>query len=247
MLSDLNLEKLEKKYLDYIVTSLQQNLKKVINGLNSRILILNDWKAEFLRTAREGYKSSDLDTGAERIFHHVFAPMFQFPNTCPIGSDMVYAIEDRAIIHIEVKTSLKTNPDYKGKVQLGKNQVSYGTSRFKPDLPCVYKSIDAVTLTYAIQIVHEHMQPKITALSVICVPNGQLLGHYGESILNAGKLGWKKANDIRYVYAKQPYFLLLRERYKEDYFRIEVLVLDKSFSIKELTGKNLQLIPYKTI
>jgi len=110
MIGDLKLEELEKRYLDYIVTSLRQDLSGLIKGLNSRIKILNDWKKGFLRTAREGYKASDLDAGAERIFHHLFTPMFKFPNSCPIGSDLMYQTED-AIVHIEIKTNLVTNPD----------------------------------------------------------------------------------------------------------------------------------------
>lgn len=248
MLNDLQLEELEYRYLNYIVTALRQDLNKTIEGLNSRIKILNDWKKEFLATARKGHKHpSDLDTGAERIFHNLFAPKFSFPNTTPIGSDMVYEIEDEAIIHIEVKTSLRTNPDYKGKVQLGRNQVSYRTSRFKPCLPALYRSIHVPTLTYVIQIVHEHMQAKINALNVICVPNGRLFSHYGDSILNAGKGGWKKAKDIRYCYAKQPLFLLLTQRDRRDIFRIEILLLSKNMTIKNLTGKKLSLRPYRYI
>ncbi|MEW6409043.1 MAG: hypothetical protein AB1488_02885 [Nitrospirota bacterium] len=248
MLNDFELEELEKKYLDYIVTSLQQDLRKVMTGLNSRIKILNDWKTQFLNTARKSHKQpSDLDTGAERVFHNLFAPMFRFPNTCPIGSDMVYEIEGQAIIHIEVKTTLITNPDFKGKVQLGRNQISYQTTKFKPSIPPIYKSISVPALTYVIQIVHEHMKPKINALNVICIPNGQLSKYYGEIILNAGKRGWTKANDIRYSYAKQPLFLLLTERDKRDIFRIEILLLDKNLTIKDLTGKDLSLKPYKII
>ncbi|MDI6735303.1 MAG: hypothetical protein QME42_03760 [bacterium] len=218
----------------------------LIQGLNSRIKILNDWKSEFLKTARAGYNASDLDAGAERIFHHFFTPMFKFPNSCPIGSDLMYQTED-AIIHIEIKTNLITNPDYKGKVQLGRNQISYDVDNFKPNLPPLYKSVGLSTLTYVIQIVHEHMSPKINALNVICIPNGRLLKHYGDEILQAGKGGWSKATDIRYNYAKQPYFVLLKKRYKKEIFRIEVLALDKNFSIKDLVGKELLITPYRII
>ena len=211
MIEDLELEVLEKRYLDYIVTSLRQDLKGLLNGLNSRIKILDDWKNEFLLTSRVGYNSSDLDAGAERIFHHIFTPMFKFPNSCPIGSDLMYKTDD-AIVHIEIKTNLLTNPDYKGKVQLGRNQISYGITKFKPNLPSVYHSINSPTLTYVIQIVHEHMNPKINALSVICIPNGQLFKHYGKNILQAGKSGWAKSRDIRYNYAREPNFVLLSER-----------------------------------
>ena len=246
MIKDFKLEELEKRYLDYIVISLRQDLKGLIRGLNSRIKILNDWKSEFLETARAGYNASDLDAGAERIFHHLFTPMFKFSNSCPIGSDLMYQTED-AIVHIEIKTNLITNPDYRGKVQLGRNQISYETTKFKPNLPFLYKSVSLPTLTYVIQIVHEHMSPKINALSVICIPNGQLLKYYGEKILQAGKGGWLKAIDIRYNYAKGPYFILLKKRYNREIFRIEVLTLDKNFSIKELTGKDLPITPYRTI
>jgi hypothetical protein len=246
MISDINLEELEKRYLDYIVTSLRQDLEGLVNGLNSRIQILNDWKNEFLRTARKGYKASDLDAGAERIFHHLFTPMFKFPNSCPIGSDLMYHAGD-AILHIEIKTNLRTNPDYKGKVQLGRNQISYSLTNFKPNLPPSYTSVGLPTLTYGIQIVHEHMSPKINALNVICIPNGQLFPHYGSKILQAGKGGWAKATDIRYKYAEEPRFLLLSQKYQRDMFRIEILLLDKNFSIKDLTGKNLRITPFKIL
>jgi len=246
MINDINLEKLEKLYFDYIVTFLKQDLDGLIDGLNSRIKILNDWKNEFLRTARAGYNASDLDAGAERIFHHLFTPLFKFPNSCPIGSDLMYQTGE-AIVHIEIKTNLVTNPDYKGKVQLGRNQISYGFAKFKPNLPSNYTSVDLPTLTYVIQIIHEHMSPKINALNVICIPNGQLFKYYGSKILKAGKGGWKRAADIRYKYAEEPRFLLLSKEYEKDIFRIEVLILDKNLSIKKLTGKDLPISPYKTI
>lgn len=107
MLSDIDLEELEKRYLDYITTALRGDLKRVIDGLNSRLQILNDWRNEFLRTARKGQKQpSDLDAGAERIFHHFFKKIFEFPNTCPIGADLMYQLEE-AIVHIEIKTTFK--------------------------------------------------------------------------------------------------------------------------------------------
>ena len=247
MLNDLELEELEKRYFDYIITSLRQDLEKVTEGLGSRIKILNDWRSKFLKTATKSHRQpSDLDAGAERIFHHLFAPMFKFPNSCPIGSDLMYQVEE-AIIHIEVKTTLITNPDFVGKVNLGRNQVSYFRKEFKPNLPTLYKSVNAPALTYVIQIIHKHMQPKIYALNVICIPNGRLFPHYGESILRAGKGGWAKATDIRYHYAEEPHFKLLTKRYNKEIFRIETLLLDSKFRIKQMTGKDLPLVPYKII
>ncbi len=249
MIEDIDLEALEKEVFDYIIRALKQDLSSVIKGLNSRIEILNDWKTQFEKTARKNYKSSDLDTGAERIFHHLFHPMFRFPNSCPIGSDMMFKTDD-AIIHIEVKTTLIDNPDYKGKVQLGRNQISYAFSPiFEPNLPksYSYKKSNLPTLTYVIQIVHEHMKPKLAALNVICIPNGQLYEHYGPNILNAGKAGWLKANDIRYNYIKEPKFVLLSKRDNKNIFRIEILLIDENFKVKDITGKDIEIKPYKTI
>ncbi len=246
MISDIQLEQLEKKYLDHIVTNLYQDVPGLINGLNSRIKILNDWKNQFLKTARKGYNASDLEAGAERIFHHFFFNVFKFPNSCPIGSDLMYKAPD-AIIHIEIKTSLLTNPDYRGKIQLGRNQLSYERTSFTPNLPSFYESISKPALTYAIQIVHEHMSPKVNAISVICIPNGKLFDHYGEKILQAGKGGYKKGSDIRYNYSRNPYFILLKKRDKKEIFRIEILALEKNFNIQKLTGKKFNIAPHVMI
>lgn len=89
MLSDIELEEIEIEYFRYIRTFLRANLYPIIDGLNSRIKILNDWHQKFLKTARSGYKASDLDTGAERVFHHFFASILHLPNSSPIGSDLM--------------------------------------------------------------------------------------------------------------------------------------------------------------
>jgi len=78
MLNDIELEKKEKQYFDLILLHLKQDLNSLMDGLNSRIKILNNWYDNFIKTARSGYKSSDLDTGAERIFHHFFASILMF-------------------------------------------------------------------------------------------------------------------------------------------------------------------------
>lgn len=246
MINLLDIENREKKYLDFIVTFLNQDINSLIKGLNSRIELLNDWKDEFIKTAREGYSSSDLDSGAERIFHHIFTPIFKFPNSTPIGSDLMYSTDD-AIIHIEIKTNLNTNQDYKGKIQLGRNQTSYKSRKFVPNLKAIYKSVQLPTLTYAIQIVHEHMSKIINALSVISVPNGLLHKYYGDNILQAGKHGWKKLTDIRYNFVNEPYFKLLTKNENREIFRVEVLFLNKNFSIKDLFGRELNIKPHKVL
>jgi len=237
MLNDFELEVIERDYFKYILTFLRANLTPIINGLNSRIKILNDWYRKFVKTAgRSRKRPSDLDAGAERIFHHFFASILHLPNSSPIGSDLMFEAPD-AFIHIEVKTALIDNPaDYKGKINIAINQTSYGAKGvFAPNLPQYYKpqgDIEKVCLTYIIQIIHEHAKPNIKALVLACVPNGQLYSVYGKSIFRAGKT---KRTSFRYMYSADPYFKLLTKRYKEKIFRVELVYLDKGLNAKDIT------------
>jgi len=245
MLNDFELEKKERQYFELILLHLKQDLNILIEGLNSRIKILNDWYSNFIKTARKSYKQSDLDIGAERIFHHFFAPILRFPNSAPIGSDLMFELPD-SFIHIEIKTSLIDNPsDYKGKINIGINQTSYKVNKiFSPNLPQYYKissDIEKPCLTYIIQIVHEHAKPNIKAFKLVCIPNGQLYSHYGKSIFKSGKGGYKKAKDFRYNYSVEPLFKLLSRKYNEKIFRVELIYLDKDTKKEEIT--NLSDVP----
>ena len=245
MLNDFELEKKERQYFDLILLHLKQDLSALIDGLNSRIKILNNWYDNFIKTARKGYKASDLDIGAERIFHHFFASILRFPNSSPVGSDLMFELPD-AFLHIEIKTALIDNPlDYKGKINVAINQASYGVNKlFSPNLPHYYQTSpkkEKPCLTYIILIVHEHAKPHIKALKLVCIPNGQLYSHYGKSIFKSGKGGYAKAKDFRYNYSALPYFKLLSERYKEKIFRIELMYLVKGEKKDHIT--NLSDVP----
>lgn len=136
MLSDFELEMIERDYFKYILTFLRANLRPIIEGLNSRIKILNDWYDNFIKT--KSNESSDLDVGAERVFHRFFASILHLPNSSPLGSDLMFEAPD-AFIHIEVKTAVIGNfQDYKGKINIGNNQTSYKLKGFIPNLPQYY-------------------------------------------------------------------------------------------------------------
>jgi hypothetical protein len=245
MLNDFDLEEIEREYFKYILTFLRANLNPIIAGLNSRIKILNDWYEKFVKTARSGYKASDLDVGAERVFHHFFASILSLPNSSPLGSDLMFEAPD-ALIHIEVKTALIDNPaDYKGKINIAINQTSYEIKGlFTPNLPQYYNpkgNDNKPCLTYIIQIVHEHAKPNIKALKLVCIPNGQLYSHYGKGIFKSGKAGYAKGKDFRYSYSTEPYFKLLSERYKVKMFRVELIYLGKELKPEDIT--NLPDVP----
>jgi hypothetical protein len=53
MLSDFELEKKERQYFEFILIRLKQDLNALIDGLNSRIKILNDWYDKFYKNSKK--------------------------------------------------------------------------------------------------------------------------------------------------------------------------------------------------
>ena len=91
------IEEVEYRYFTSIKTQMLSRVNSILKFLNSRIDIINDWRNQFLQTSRRGYRQSDLDKGAERIFHNMI-----------------------------IKTALLENTsDYKGVINISKNQTSY--------------------------------------------------------------------------------------------------------------------------
>ena len=195
------IEEVEYRYFTSIKTQMLSRVNSILKFLNSRIDIINDWRNQFLQTSRRGYRQSDLDKGAERIFHNWASSFFQNPNSTPIGADLVFDSDEGFRIHIDIKTALLENTsDYKGVINISKNQTSYSIpNKFKGNLPTKYKD-GKITLTYIIQVIHEHFSKKIHAIVLACIPNGKLSNIYGDEIMKAGKGGWKKAKDFRFCY-----------------------------------------------
>ncbi len=209
-------------------------------GRNGILIELVPDYLEIIKKRCDRKHPSDLDTGAERIFHHLFASILHIPNSSPIGSDLMFEVYD-AFIHIEIKTALIDNPaDYKGKINVALNQTSYKVNKiFTPNLPYYYNpegDNKKPCLTYIIQIIHEHAKPNIKALKLVCLPNGQLFSHYGKGIVKSGKGGYEKAKDFRFHYSTEPYFKLLSEQYNKKIFRVELVFLAKDLDAKNITG-----------
>ena len=238
------LERFERRYFEFILTALKENIKDVMEGLHSRLAIKDDWYEKFVRTARAGYEASDLEKGAERIFFWIYDKLLRHPNSSPIGADMLYETAD-AFLHIDVKTSVITNPaDYKGLMNIGQNQTSYKPNdiNFEPNLPTYYSTtfrhpetdemLNKPCLTYFIHIIHKQGEKPIYAILLICMPKGELEPIYGEfNIINAGKSG--RGKDIRYAYWRCPYFKLLSTPSRFIY-RVEFVHLHPEKSQEEI-------------
>lgn len=222
-LDDVELEKLEKGYLRFISLYLRQGCSSLIEEVGSLI-------------------ESQKDLGL--FFHYFLKPIFTYPVSLPSDGCLMFELPD-AFIQIEIKTALIDNPaDYKGKINIAINQTSYSLRNlFTPNLPKYYRpqgETEKPCLTYVIQIIHEHAKPNIKALKLVCVPNGQLYRHYGKSVFKSGKGGYKKAKDFRYQYSAEPYFKLLKKKYDEEIFRVELVYLAKNLKPEETTGlKNI--------
>lgn len=131
------IEQIEFKYLNKYYHFLKFAEDELLFGFKTKSKIEDDWLSK--------YKSgiSDFATGAERIVYSLLnGKGIGQPNSCPVGADLFFEVED-AFIHIDLKTVGATlNPrkedkvnnisawsnnigDYKKNIFVGINQNSY--------------------------------------------------------------------------------------------------------------------------
>ncbi len=230
----VQIEELEKDYLDNIEFILTQDIQKLMNGLRSKDKISDDWLQIFKKSAKQ---TSDFARGAERIYFWIFN-QFGIPNSSPIGSDLFFETH-KAFVHIDIKTAKLGNfVDYKGQLPLGANQTSYHYKgiNFTVNLPHRYKFQNKACLTYFINIIYEEVKEKldIVGMYLVCAPNGKLSKIYKDKIINKSK---NKGKAFRYKFAANPNFELLEGKPK----RIKLLYVREDFEKKkkQLLGMEL--------
>jgi hypothetical protein len=198
MITESEIEFWEKYYLDQMEFMLLKDKNKMINALNSKDDIKEDWIEIYKK------KSCDIDRGAERIYFWLLNQI-GFPNSTPIGSDLIYETTN-AFIHIDIKTSsyytinIKgkkslNSSDFKGLVSVGKNQTAYHYTdknkiKHEANLPILYKSKCKICLTYIIHLIYDKEKDgnlKILSLLLICIPKGALHTIYGNKICGGSK------------------------------------------------------------
>lgn len=225
--STKQIEEKELHYFNQLFFTLNQDIQKMIEALNSKDKIKDDWIKIFKRADKKR-QNSDFARGAERVYFWLLT-QFGKPNSSPIGADLMFETYD-AFVHIDIKTAKLKNPsDYKGKIPISENQTSYYSKNFKGNLPFFYNCresntpVKKVCLTYALNIIYdEEKNFKIIAVILIAVPNGQLKKHYGDKIIAAGK---NKNKSFRYKYINNPYFITLKNKEK----RFRFLYLDPDY------------------
>lgn len=228
MISNKEIEALENKYLNKFYHFLKYVEDEMMFGFQTKEKIKNDWIGKY------GTNISDFAVGAERIIYALFnGKGVGQPNSCPVGADMFFEVND-AFIHIDLKTVQTRNiGDITKNIFVGSNQNSYkaeikkenGTSFappriYEPALPTFYnkgKVDEKICLTYFITIVYEDVNLNILNINLLCMPNGQLVDHYGSKVLSPGK----NPDKARFSFTKIPNFELLDEpktRVKVVYF-----------------------------
>jgi hypothetical protein len=224
LLTEREIEELECLYLDEFHHFLLFAKRRILNGLNTKETIREDWENQWDPGAgRE--KRSEFDIGAERIIYAFFNTQgFGVPNSAPVGSDMFFETED-AFIHIDMKTVQTNNiGDYNSNIFVGTNQNSYvGNMKVHEDtpkeeirsyagnLPTEYtvKGSPKICLTYFLTILYEELDVapkfKVLNINILCMPNGRLEPTYEHRALSAGKL----IDKTRFNWSRTPDFELL--------------------------------------
>ncbi|MBU1203442.1 MAG: hypothetical protein KKG60_00020 [Nanoarchaeota archaeon] len=228
----------EHETLENIYFTLHQDLNKMIDGLNSKDKIKDDWIKAFDRVDKKR-QNSDFARGAERIYFWLFN-QFGRPNSSPIGADLFFETT-RAFVHIDIKTAKLDNPsDYKGKIPISENQTSYSSKNknFNTNLPSYYnsgKEHQKVCLTYVINIIYteENSDFKIKAIFLISIPNGKLYPIYGDGIIGQGKVMEKS---FRFVYKNNPVF----ETIQNKPWRVKRIFLDSDLKEEDIMSFELK-------
>jgi hypothetical protein len=247
-LTQQEIEKLERKYLNKYYHFLKFAEDEMLEGFKTKDDIKDDWWG--LYSSQTGGKGISLfSTGAERIVYSMLnGKGIGQPNSSPVGSDLFFEVKD-AYIHIDLKTvgaSLKgkTNiGDYTSSIFVGENQNSYEGNmevrskgeiikkKYKPQLPTYYnkgKVNQKICLSYFATILYDVDTLDTLVMCIVCMPNGELEPTYTTDVLSAGKNDGK----ARFRFTNTSKFRLLGEN---DY-RVKVIVfkddMDESYRKK---------------
>lgn len=120
MKSKQEIEELENKYLNKFYYFLKFVEDEMMLGFQTKEKIKADWFGKY------DSKISNFAVGAERIIYALFnGKGIGQPNSCPVGADMFFEVED-AYIHIDLKTVQTRNiGDITRSIFVGRNQNSY--------------------------------------------------------------------------------------------------------------------------
>lgn len=220
------IEILEHKYLMKYWYFLKFVEDDMVTGLKSMDDIRSDWEGLY---GGEDGGTSLFDVGCERIVYALLnGKIAGKPNSSPVSSDLFFEVDD-AYIHIDLKsvttsegTSADNIGDFNTSIFVGENQNSYkgiilknagrpneSEESYNPNLPTFYSKTNGdkkITLTYFVCLLNSSVSNEPQLISIMCMPNGKLVNHYGSRPLKAGKNPGK----ARFNFSNIPYFELLQ-------------------------------------
>jgi hypothetical protein len=234
MLSNKEIEKIENKYLKKFFHLMKYAEDEMMFGFKTKEIIKDDWVGKY------GSNISDFAVGAERIIYSLInGKGVGQPNSCPVGSDMFFEVED-AFIHIDLKTVQTNNiGDITKSIFVGKNQNSYKGKMivnnkglkeersYEPALPTFYnkdRANEKICLSYFITILYEAENLDILNINIMCMPNGELENIYKTRVLQAGK----NPDKTRFRFSEIQNFELLDTNFS----RIKVIYFDKNMKVE---------------
>lgn len=206
-----NIEELELKYLNKYYHFLKFAEDEMFYGFKTKEAIKDDWWGLYGNN-EEGKGISDFAVGAERIVYALLnGKGIGQPNSEPVGADLFFEVDD-AYIHIDMKTVQQDNiGDFTNTIFVGENQNSYkgiiekrggNNEEYNPALPTFYnkgKENQKICLSYFITILYNRDNLDIMVIAIDCMPNGELVKHYGSRVLSAGKNPGKARFNLKEV------------------------------------------------
>lgn len=206
-LTNIELENLEKKYLDIISNIISNNIGRFINEINSQ---------KNIPAYTSSAKTNPIESGVENIMNAMIARRLDWGIASMQGaSDSCYECGD-SIVHIDAKTILDTDGDVSGdtnRMDIRQNQTSFDfdnthdvTKRtgkiytWKPKLHRYekHKLFGSVpNLTYFLRIIWSGTN-LVEQISLICIPNGQFFDTH--KIILAGVKSYPdKGNELEHI------------------------------------------------
>lgn len=193
MLTNQELEAIEKKYFDILSDMLGKNIGQIITQINSQ---------DHISGAATGRVTNVIESAVENILEGLIATQLHW-NVCsmPVSSDSCFECGD-AIVHIDAKTIKKTdNDNVYDKINVEASQTTYvkGTPLVvaaKPWEPKLNQYEDHAlfgnipNVTYILKIIYSTPANthQIDKIKLISLPHGQLNALFGgNAILNAGR------------------------------------------------------------
>lgn len=197
MLTNNELEILERKYFDILVELLERSIGQIITQIYSQNSITG---------AAVGGVTNQIEHAVENVVEAMIANQLHW-SICsmPVSSDSCFECGD-AIVHIDAKTIVETDGDNtNNKITVEASQTTYakGTvhtvsrKTWEPKLN-FYENHrmfgEVPNLTYIIKVVYSNIH-SVEKIKLVSLPHGQLQTVFGgASILHAGR---KNTGNVR--------------------------------------------------